>query len=341
VPLPGRLLLVDDRRGGGPPPLAVTAPEALAGRTRVVRGRGAGPAAARNLGWRLAGAPWVAFLDDDVVPDPGWLEALVADLAGLGPTVAGSQGRLRVPLPAGRRPTDWERNVAALAGARWATADMAYRRSVLAEIGGFDERFPRAYREDSDLALRVVGAGYRIERGRRTAAHPVRPAGPLVSVRLQAGNADDVLMWALHGPGWRAGAGESGGRRGRHLATTLAGLVGSADLLALARAVAAAGRVVCGDTGVAHLATALGTPSVVLFGPVPPTEWGPPPDRPWHRALWAGTRGDPHGLQPDRGLLEISVGQVVDELAALPERRGSRRSGVVASTPAFGGPAPR
>jgi Glycosyltransferase family 9 (heptosyltransferase)/Glycosyl transferase family 2 len=341
VPLPGRLLLVDDRRGGGPPPLAVTAPEALAGRTRVVRGRGAGPAAARNLGWRLAGAPWVAFLDDDVVPDPGWLEALVADLAGLGPTVAGSQGRLRVPLPAGRRPTDWERNVAALAGARWATADMAYRRSVLAEIGGFDERFPRAYREDSDLALRVVGAGYRIERGRRTAAHPVRPAGPLVSVRLQAGNADDVLMRALHGPGWRAGAGESGGRRGRHLATTLAGLAGSADLLALARAVAAAGRVVCGDTGVAHLATALGTPSVVLFGPVPPTEWGPPPDRPWHRALWAGTRGDPHGLQPDRGLLEISVGQVVDELAALPERRGSRRSGVVASTPAFGGPAPR
>ncbi len=120
-----------------------------------------------------------------------------------------------------------------------------------------------------------------------------------------------------------------------------ASLAGSADLLALARAVAAAGRVVCGDTGVAHLATALGTPSVVLFGPVPPTEWGPPPDRPWHRALWAGTRGDPHGLQPDRGLLEISVGQVVDELVALLGQRGSRRSGVAASTPAFGGSAPR
>jgi Glycosyl transferase family 2 len=284
APLPGRLLLVDDRRGGGPP-LAVAAPEALAGRTRVVRGRGAGPAAARNLGWRLAGAPWVAFLDDDVVPDPGWLEALVADLAGLGPMVAGSQGRLRVPLPAGRRPTDWERNVAALAGARWATADMAYRRSVLAEVGGFDERFPRAYREDSDLALRVVGAGYRIERGRRTAAHPVRPAGPLVSVRLQAGNADDVLMRALHGPGWRSGAGESGGRRGRHLATTLAGLAGL-GALALGRRRLAAVAGAAWLAGTAELASARIAP-----GPRDPRELVTmaltsaliPPAATWHR----------------------------------------------------------
>jgi histidinol-phosphate phosphatase family protein len=228
-PLPGRVLVVDDRRGGWPP-LEVIAPEPLAVRIRVVRGRGAGPAAARNLGWRLAVAPWVAFLDDDVVPDPGWLEALQADLASLDPTVAGSQGRLRVPLPGDRRPTDRERNVAALAGARWVTADMAYRRAVLTEVGGFDERFPRAYREDSDLALRVLRAGYRIGRGRRKAAHPVRRADPLVSVRLQAGNADDVLMRALHGPGWRQRAGESDGRRGRHLATTLAGLAGLASL---------------------------------------------------------------------------------------------------------------
>jgi ADP-heptose:LPS heptosyltransferase len=105
-----------------------------------------------------------------------------------------------------------------------------------------------------------------------------------------------------------------------------ANLAGNGDLLALAGTVAAAGRVVCGDTGVAHLATALGTPSVVLFGPVPPTEWGPPPDRPWHRALWAGSRGDPHGLQPDPGLLEISVGEVLEALASLPDRVASGRA---------------
>ena len=45
------------------------------------------------------------------------------------------------------------------------------------------------------------------------------------------------------------------------------------DLLELTAVVAAAARVVCGDTGVAHLATALGTPSVVLFGPTSPARW--------------------------------------------------------------------
>jgi ADP-heptose:LPS heptosyltransferase len=95
-------------------------------------------------------------------------------------------------------------------------------------------------------------------------------------------------------------------------------LAGRTDLSQLAATVAAAGRVVCGDTGVAHLATALRTPSVVLFGPTPPAEWGPPPARPWHRALWTGRRGDPHAAAPDPGLLEISVDDVLAALAALP-----------------------
>jgi ADP-heptose:LPS heptosyltransferase len=82
-------------------------------------------------------------------------------------------------------------------------------------------------------------------------------------------------------------------------------------LLELAAPVAAARAVICPDTGVAHLATALGTPSVVLFGPVPPSEWGPPPDRPQHVALWAGRRGDPHAGEPDPGLLALTPGEVV------------------------------
>ena len=63
-------------------------------------------------------------------------------------------------------------------------------------------------------------------------------------------------------------------------------LAGRTDVAALAGLVAAARLVVCGDTGVAHVATAFGTPSVVLFGPVSPLEWGPPPGRPRHVALW-------------------------------------------------------
>jgi len=95
-------------------------------------------------------------------------------------------------------------------------------------------------------------------------------------------------------------------------------LAGSTDLEGLAATVAAAGRVVCGDTGVAHLAVALRTPSVVLYGPTPPAEWGPPADRPWHRALWTGRRGDPHGREPDRGLLAIEPRDVLAALGDVP-----------------------
>ncbi|CAN5231473.1 glycosyltransferase [soil metagenome] len=218
--LPSRIFLVDDRRDPSGPLTEGSFPPRLTGRIQVLSGGGAGPAAARNCGWRASSAPWIAFVDDDVVPPRGWLTSLSEDLRELPSDVAGSQGAIRVPVASDRRPTDWERNVQGLERARWATADMAYRRRVLEEVGGFDERFPRAYREDADLALRVLESGYRLVRGQRHVLHPVRPADWWVSVRLQAGNADDALMRALHGPAWRTKAGVAAGRRGRHLLVT-------------------------------------------------------------------------------------------------------------------------
>ena len=210
-----RVVVVDDRGGAGQP---LSVPRGV----RVVRGPARGPAGARNAGWHACDAEWVAFLDDDVEPEPGWAERLATDLAGAAADVGGSQGRIVVPLPAGRRPTDWERNTRGLETARWATADLAYRRAALEAAGGFDERFPRAYREDADLGLRVTAAGWRIVPGRRTVRHPARPAPPWVSLAKQAGNADDVLMRRLHGRSWRGRAGVPRGRRSRHLAVTAA-----------------------------------------------------------------------------------------------------------------------
>ena len=92
---------------------------------------------------------------------------------------------------------------------------------------------------------------------------------------------------------------------------------GRTSLLELAALVAAAARVVCGDTGVAHLATALRTPSLVLFGPTSPAVWGPPPERARHRVLWAGRAGDPHAETLDAGLAQISVGDVLTALDAM------------------------
>jgi cellulose synthase/poly-beta-1,6-N-acetylglucosamine synthase-like glycosyltransferase len=232
--------IVDDRNGtAGPDPLKEAVPPALRSLVVVIPSRGRGPAAARNAGWVASGAEWVEFLDDDVVPAGTWLRDLTADLATLAPDVGASQGRITVPLPA--VPTDWERNVGGLEAARWATADMAYRRAALVAVGGFDERFPRAYREDADLGLRVTGAGFRIVQGERRITHPVRPAGPWVSLRLQKGNRDDALMKALHGPAWRERAGVPRGRRPRHLVTTAAGALALAGLAARRRWLVAAG----------------------------------------------------------------------------------------------------
>ncbi|MFI0409370.1 glycosyltransferase family 9 protein [Actinomadura sp. 3N508] len=91
-----------------------------------------------------------------------------------------------------------------------------------------------------------------------------------------------------------------------------ADLSGRTPLRELAALIADARLVICGDTGVAHLATAFRTPSVLLFGPTPPGRWGPPPGRAEHHVLWTGHRGDPHGRVPCPGLLEISADQAVD-----------------------------
>jgi histidinol-phosphate phosphatase family protein len=192
---------------------------------QVLRSGGCGPAAARNVGWRAANTEWVAFLDDDVLPGPDWATQLVHDLRSLGSDVGATQGRIEVPLPLHRRPTDAERGTAGLATARWITADMAYRRAALLRVGGFDERFGRAYREDADLALRVIAAGYRIVQGQRRTLHPVQPSAPLASVRTQRGNSDDVLMRHRHGPGWRERIGEGPGRLRWHALTTAAAAV--------------------------------------------------------------------------------------------------------------------
>jgi histidinol-phosphate phosphatase family protein len=239
-PLPRQVVLVDDRRDT-PDSLPARIPAAFADRAVIVTMEGRGPAAARNAGWRAAGpAEWVAFLDDDVRVGPRWREELMADLTGQPARVAGVQGRIEVPLPAGRRPTDWERGTAGLATARWITADMAYRRTALIAAGGFDERFPRAFREDADLALRLLDRGWQLRPGDRTTTHPVRPASRWASLKAQAGNGDDVLMSRLHGRDWYQRAGAARGRRRGHWLTS--GLLASAALAWGASRVAAGPR---------------------------------------------------------------------------------------------------
>jgi ADP-heptose:LPS heptosyltransferase len=106
----------------------------------------------------------------------------------------------------------------------------------------------------------------------------------------------------------------------------LSGRLGLDDLAAV---VAHARLLLSGDTGVAHLATAYGTPSVTLFGPTPPRHWGPLIDTERHIVVYAGAgTGDPHAAEPDPALLRITVADVVSAARRAvrpvePARRGT------------------
>jgi ADP-heptose:LPS heptosyltransferase len=94
-------------------------------------------------------------------------------------------------------------------------------------------------------------------------------------------------------------------------------LAGRQSLGQFAALIAQARLVVSADTGAAHLASAFAKPSVVLFGPARPEEWGPPPGP--HVALTkAGLRrGDAFAADPDPALLGISVQDVLEAVRDL------------------------
>ncbi len=282
----GRVILVDDRRGERSALNLENVDPRLRRRIDVYRGTAQGPAAARNVGWRRSQADWICFLDDDVTVSADWYAALFDDLARAIPDAAASQAIVNVPLASNRAPTDWERNVAQLSTAAWITADMAYRRRVLEQVGGFDERFRRAYREDSDLALRVFAAGYTIVRGSRRTVHPVRQGDGWISVRMQAGNADDVLMYVSHGSDWRRKAQASAGAWPWHVATVTAAslaIAGAAAWLALTARFAAE-RIAPGPRTAREVSTMIGTSAIIPFAAVYYRLCGYASIRAWRRA---------------------------------------------------------
>jgi GT2 family glycosyltransferase len=157
----------------------------------VAPAAGRGPAAARNGGWRVARGAIVAFTDDDCIPDRRWL---CQGMAAFEPGVAAVSGRVVVPIP--ERPTDYQRDAAGLETAEFVTANCFARRDVLAAVGGFDERYAAAWREDSDLQFTLLERGERIVRApAATVVHPVRPAAWGISLRQQWKSQFNALLF--------------------------------------------------------------------------------------------------------------------------------------------------
>ena len=195
----------------------------------------------------------------------------------------------------------------------------------------------------------VDDAGFPADPGELTIASPSRPIADRVAgaTVLHPGAAAPARRWPVDR--WASVARHERARGQRVVLTGTGGerqlcaevaaraglsedavLAGCTDLLDLFAVVAGAVVVVCGDTGVAHVATAVGTASVVLFGPTAPAQWGPP-DRPRHRVIWKGGHGDPHASATDPGLLRISDADVLAELDRL--RLETVRAQVLAAPP--------
>jgi GT2 family glycosyltransferase len=121
---------------------------------------GTGPAGARNRGWRASSAPLVAFIDDDCVPEPAWLRAMATGLTEADVVV----GRTKPPHNQVDRigPFSSYIDSDSAPDLAYLSCNIAYRRSVLEQLGGFDEeRFPFPNGEDTDLGLRARKAGFR------------------------------------------------------------------------------------------------------------------------------------------------------------------------------------
>ena len=119
-----------------------------------------GAARQRNVGWREARAPLVAFTDDDCRPAPGWLAAILGEAA---PGVV-LEGRTEPDPDELHLFLGLARSIEVRQLDPWhPSCNIAYPRSLLERLGGFDEDFEGdTAGEDTDLALRARHAGSRL-----------------------------------------------------------------------------------------------------------------------------------------------------------------------------------
>jgi GT2 family glycosyltransferase len=121
---------------------------------RWVQGPGIGPAANRNAAAAVARGTWLAFTDDDCLPQPEWLQAFLNAIAAhLG--LAVFEGKTVPDRP--RKTLAEHSPVGSQAGNLW-SCNFAILRSEFEHLGGFDSQF-RVCMEDNDFALRVRKSG--------------------------------------------------------------------------------------------------------------------------------------------------------------------------------------
>ena len=183
------VIVTDDSETGAARPLL----EARYPWARWNAGPRRGPASNRNAGAAAACGEIVVFVDDDCLPETGWL-AGYADARRDRPTVYEGRTTCREGVTSPRQTAP--ENLTG--GVLW-SCNFAMPRAEFARLGGFDERFPFAHLEDVDLLLRIRAAGLPIVFVPHASVdHPQRrlPFGSRQARVHQAG----VLFMHLHPP---------------------------------------------------------------------------------------------------------------------------------------------
>lgn len=144
---------------------------------------------ARNVGIRAAGGEFVAFIDDDAVPAPRWLEETVRLFQEEGPSCGGIGGAV-INESARSRPLQFRHGLVSELGEiddirlepgeanspagpwfnRVMGTNMTFRRSALLAIGGFDETFEYTH-DETDVCIALIRCGYRIVHHGRAIVH--------------------------------------------------------------------------------------------------------------------------------------------------------------------------
>lgn len=153
-----------------------------------------GLAAARNRGWRAARGAVIAFTNDDTVARADWLQS---GWNAFDQDVQAVWGRVVVPYA--NSLGEYEHHLKNTERVEFAAANCFCRKQALEELGGFDERFTQAWRDDVDLYFRLLDRSDRVAHAPSAVmTRPLRPAPWGEALRQQKKIQADALLYKKH-----------------------------------------------------------------------------------------------------------------------------------------------